>query len=489
MDSLLQYVRSALRRLQFEKSVHRLQGVLFAATATALLIVAVSRLFVWPHYMRIAAIAAGVVLVSSLLYLFYRRVKRMDAIRKLDAYLADNLLLTALTVNEAETHLASALVRSAETEVADAFERFKKREKHYVNGKMLTGFGIATILLAVLILFPSEAQREAEAGVKEKEIVEELKKEVKELAKKEPVPEAKKELDSLVDKLQELKIPEEILREVVKKQKELKLQEQDLAEKSTAGESDETSADQLSEEELEQLKSLAKLADALARNVGKAQTALNKIGKAPSLPALASGNPTSENSSSGNSGSQSPTGEPGSAEGQPGAGAGEGDSQSVGTGQSGQNPSSGQGTGQGSNQGQGNSGQGQGQGNTGSGQGTGQGTGQGNGQGGTGSGFGGSGTGNGQGAGAGTGSGGRTLLSIPFERIGEKSEPSIVKGEHGKGDFIEERSTDGPVEKGSIRPYPEVVGEYKESYLQSADKLQLPSDLQNVLSDYFSSIE
>lgn len=126
MDSLLQYVRSALRRLQFEKSVHRLQGVLFAATATALLIVAVSRLFVWPHYMRIAAIAAGVVLVSSLLYLFYRRVKRMDAIRKLDAYLADNLLLTALTVNEAETHLASALVRSAETEVADAFERFKK---------------------------------------------------------------------------------------------------------------------------------------------------------------------------------------------------------------------------------------------------------------------------------------------------------------------------------------------------------------------------
>ncbi|BAQ10353.1 hypothetical protein OXB_1882 [Bacillus sp. OxB-1] len=487
MDSLLQYVKSALRRLQVEKSVHRLQGGLFAASATALLIVAVSRLFVWPHYLRIAAISAGVVLVGSLLYLFYRRVKRMEAIRKLDAYLPDNLLLTALTVNEAETHLASALVRSAETEVADAFERFKKREKHYLNGKMLAGFGVATILLAVLILFPSEAQREAEAGVKEKEIVEELKKEVKELAEKEPVPEAKKELDSLVDKLQELKIPEEVLREVVKKQKELKLQEQDLAEKSTAGESDETSADQLSEEELEQLKSLAKLADALARNVGKAQTALNKIGKAPSLPALASGNPTSENSSSGNSGSQSPAGESGSAEGHPGAGAGEGDSQSEGTGQSGQNPSSGQGTGQGSDQGQGNSGQGQG--NAGSGQGTGQGTGQGNGQGGTGSGFGGAGTGNGQGAGAGTGSGGRTLLSIPFERVGEKSDPSIVKGEHGKGDFIEERSTDGPVEKGSIRPYPQVVGDYKESYLQSTDKLQLPSDLQNVLSDYFSSIE
>jgi len=483
MDSLLQYVRSALRRLQFEKSVHRLQGGLFAASATALLIVAVSRLFVWPHHMRIAAIAADVVLVGSLLYLFYRRVKRMEAIRKLDAYLPDNLLLTALTVNEAETHLASALVRSAEREVADAFERFKKREKHYVNGKMLTGFGIATILLAVLVLFPSDAQREAEAGVKEKEIVEELKKEVKELAKKEPAPEAKKELDSLIDKLQELKIPEEVLREVVKKQKELKLQEQDLAEKSTAGESDVTSADQLSEEESEQLESLAKLADALARNVGKAQTALNKIGKAPSLPALASGNPPSENPSSGNSGSRSPTGEASSAEGQPGAGAGEGTGQGESTGQSGQNPSSGQGAGQDSNQEQGNSSQGQG--NSGSGQGTGQGTSQG----GTGSGFGGSGTGNGQGVGAGTGSGGRTLLSIPHGRVGGEADPSIVKGEHGKGDFIEERSTDGPVEKGSIRPYSEVVGEYKESYLQSADKLQLPSDLQNVLSDYFSSIE
>ena len=80
-------------------------------------------------------------------------------------------------------------------------------------------------------------------------------------------------------------------------------------------------------------------------------------------------------------------------------------------------------------------------------------------------------------------------MSVPFDRVGEKGETSVVGGNLGQGEFIEERETQGPVEKGTIRPYQEVVGDYKDSYLKSADKMQLPPDLQHILSDYFSSIE
>ena len=52
--------------------------------------------------------------------------------------------------------------------------------------------------LVVLIIFPSEAQLEAGAIEKEKEIIEEMKKEVQDLIKKEKIPEVKKELRSLL---------------------------------------------------------------------------------------------------------------------------------------------------------------------------------------------------------------------------------------------------------------------------------------------------
>ncbi len=46
-----------------------------------------------------------------------------------------------------------------------------------------------------------------------------------------------------------------------------------------------------------------------------------------------------------------------------------------------------------------------------------------------------------------------------------------------------------PAIKGDIRPYEEVVGTYKDSYMQSTERLQLPSDLQQMVQNYFTSIE
>ena len=137
-------------------------------------------------------------------------------------------------IKDSETHLASALIEAAESKVATAFEGFKKRDKHYVNVKMLAGFVVASGCLALLLIFPSEAQMEAGAVEKEKEVIEEVKKEVKELIKKEPLPEVKKELQDLAEKLRTAELSEEVLKELVKKQKELRLKEQRLADKKEA---------------------------------------------------------------------------------------------------------------------------------------------------------------------------------------------------------------------------------------------------------------
>ncbi len=69
------------------------------------------------------------------------------------------------------------------------------------------------------------------------------------------------------------------------------------------------------------------------------------------------------------------------------------------------------------------------------------------------------------------------------------TDPSIVGGELGEGEFIEENEREGLVERGTLRPYEEVVGSYKDAYLKGSDRMNLPADLQRVLSDYFSSIE
>ncbi|WP_342512761.1 hypothetical protein MKY34_19435 [Sporosarcina sp. FSL K6-1522] len=467
--SLLEkYVHAALVRLCLEQAIYRLQAGLFVATLFAVIVVVASRLFVLPYYGRIAWAMAVMVLVVTSVLIIYKRLRKNEAVHRLDAYMPDNLLITALDEQIGETHLARALTEAAESQIATAFEGFTKRKKHYTNPKMLGGFIVLATCLTLLIYFPSEAQLEAGALEKEKELIEDIKKDVQDLIKKEPLPEVEKELQELGDKLMQAELSEEVLKELIKKQKELRLKEQRLADKKEAASQSDNPTDALTEAEEQELAELGELADQLAQQVGEAHSTLNKIGKAPTLPTLADGN----------SSTTTVDGKPGTAGGESqGAGTGEGASQSQEGQENGEEKGSGQG--QGSDSGQ----------NAGSGQGQGQGAGQGEGQG---AGSAGSEAGQGQGSsgsGAGKGSGGRDLLSVPFDRLGEKGESSIVGGNLGQGDFIEERETQGPVGKGTIRPYKEVVGDYKEAYLKSTDKMKLSPDLQHILSDYFSSIE
>ena len=73
--------------------------------------------------------------------------------------------------------------------MAHAFEGFKKRkETVFESEDAWQDSSYYLPVLVLLLLFPSEAQLEANAVVKEKEIIEEMKKEVQDLIEKETFP-------------------------------------------------------------------------------------------------------------------------------------------------------------------------------------------------------------------------------------------------------------------------------------------------------------
>ena len=99
---------AALTRLRFERAVHTLQTGVFMAVLLALLVVGASRLFVLPHYGRLAWIVAAIVVVATIIFIIYKRLGKNEAVHRLDSYMPDNLLITALDEKIGETHLASA---------------------------------------------------------------------------------------------------------------------------------------------------------------------------------------------------------------------------------------------------------------------------------------------------------------------------------------------------------------------------------------------
>ena len=93
---LTKYVNAALARLRFERAVHTLQTGVFMAVLLALIVVAASRLFVLPYYGRIAWIVAAIAVVATIIFIVYKRLGKSEAVHRLDSYMPDNLLITAL---------------------------------------------------------------------------------------------------------------------------------------------------------------------------------------------------------------------------------------------------------------------------------------------------------------------------------------------------------------------------------------------------------
>src|SRR4029079_9303089 len=128
-----------------------------------------------------------------------------------------NLLLTAVSIEESDSLLASPVIEEANLKVSKAYEGFKRREKKFVNVKMLLASIVSSAFLILLITFPSEAQIEAEAIEEEKLIVDEMEKEIKELIEKEKILENKTALEDLLVDLKDAETSEEALKELVKK--------------------------------------------------------------------------------------------------------------------------------------------------------------------------------------------------------------------------------------------------------------------------------
>ena len=194
---LIRYIRKAKSRLALEHYIRMLQAALFYGFASAAAILLVSRLFVFPYYIRLAMIVGSIVFIAVFLYAFWKRPSSEEATRKLDAFFPDNLLLTAVSFLHDKSPLIKQLLEKTEQSSEKAFVQFKQREKRYVQPRWIIGFVIAFAAVLVLYAFPAATQLEAKDIEKEDQIVKEMKKEVEKLEKKELAAICKKRIEGI----------------------------------------------------------------------------------------------------------------------------------------------------------------------------------------------------------------------------------------------------------------------------------------------------
>lgn len=466
MDSrkITGFINKASRRLKLQHLAGAFQIALSLGLAAALGIIVISRLSVFPYYGFYAYVAGFSIMVLFMLAAIVRLPRRHQAITRLDEFTPHNQLLT-LSQIPAGNGLTDQLSAKVEKDIHLSYGLFKNYTRKWLQGKwLLISLGLA-VLLVISGLFPAAAQLSAMEKEREMEIVEEMIETIENLIEQSESQVVKKELQDLQEELEDSESPEQALRELVKKQKELAMQQ--LQKESEDAEQ--------AEEEAEELK---KAAGKLAEQAGNTQTALSEMGKPVAFDlqqSIAANDEPSE--SEGQNGSQAAEGESdeqsrGNSEGGQEGESNEGNSS--GSSGEGAEETGGEGAGEASEGGQAAEGGSSSSSAEGSAPGQGQGQGEGSGQAG--------------GTGTGTGQGSRNLLSVP-SRIGGSAETTIDSGELAEGETgsIERGVVDA--ERGTVRPYSEVVGSYSDSYFSSAERMRLPPDLQHIVEQYFSAID
>ncbi|MCM3610666.1 hypothetical protein M4S82_05335 [Planococcus sp. MERTA32b] len=469
MDShkITLFIKKANRRLKLQYLIRNLQIALCFGLASALLIMVISRLSVFPYYEFYAYIAAALTMLTVMLAAISKIPRRQQAISELDQFTPNNQLLT-LSQLPVGNLLADDLAKRTEKDIHLSYQLFKKEKNEWLSPRFLLAAVSLLVLAMISGLFPASAQLEAKDDEREQELVEEMVEKVEKQKELADSPEIKKELESLEEKLIESETPEQALRELVKKQKELALKQREKEREGT-------------EQATEEAEELGDASQQLAQQAGNTQTALSEMGKPVAFDlqqSIAANDLSGEpEKNSGTDADGADSEDAASGGGMDGEQAGAGSSENAG--ESGGEETAGQRGGGSESEGEG-SGQGNEGGETSSGEGEGSGAGQGQGSG--------AGEGSNPGAGAGTGQGSREMLSIP-SRIGGSGETTVDNGELSEGEdgSFEEGAVDA--ERGTIRPYEEVVGSYSDSYFSSANRMKLPPDLRNIIEQYFSSID
>ncbi|OCA85472.1 hypothetical protein A8F94_11310 [Bacillus sp. FJAT-27225] len=522
-QQFLKLLTPVRRQLRIRRALLGLQYGFIAGAGVTMLIYFLARIVVLPFYHQFAIWITGLGFLVSAIWVWRGWPGWKDAVKVYNSYVAEDRVLSAFSFYKEDGMLHRLQLAEAVRWMRRVSDQVLGRKKKYQVSKWI----IAGILFGSLAYaaneLPSKKMEQAAMQETEKKILEKAEKELDKQIAKEKDPQAKKVLEELKKELVKAKTPEDALKALESKKKELALKEMKEEEKgnqiarnqeqlekagltklaSALKEKDiekavqelsklNQAAGQLNKEQKQALTQLTgkegqmteqelaqlaeKLKDALnsenaLNQLASARAALSQQGQTVQKLMKDNGIPPGQiamNPTTGTSQGQTPSGQKNGSSGQNGA----------------QQPGNGTSPGQGNSQGNGNgSGHGNGSG-TGNGNGNGTGTGTGTG---TGSGNGGNG-GNGTGSGAGLGQGSRDFLTVP-EHIGGKTNVETDSGNLGSGSPASQYESDGPILRGTIRPYEEVYGSYADSYRTSMDRMNLPGGLETIVKNYFSDLD
>ncbi|MGG4266348.1 hypothetical protein [Peribacillus simplex] len=488
------------------------QLLLLAVAVWSFLLLFIARLMVIPFILNYFFIG----FICLLAFFLYRAVKRKPDIKMtaslFNQFVPDDRVVTGFAFLGNTGELETLQLRDAIRLMKIHQAKVLSRKKRWFYPKWLTSAFCLAICVLLFIFFPNKEMQEAQKLEKEVKIVEEVKKELEKKANKSKDPAVEKALKEVKKKIALEKDGEKALEALAKQSSELQLKEvkqkekqklldkwqeqtknsgfselakaltqkdmskvekelQKLNEKwdelpdeqKQALESLTVQENPLSDEELEALiKQLeeAMKSDELVKQLAEANQAIQQAGTQLQNQLSQNGMPptqlafTNNKGAQGNKAANQPLGQP-STSASPNA-----------------QPNSQSGNSAPNQQGQGQQGGQGGQQGVGQGQQSGQGGNGGGGKGGT---------------KGGTGQGPREMLTVP-EMTDGKQNTETDNGQLGEGSG-EEEEADGPVLKGNLRNYEEVYQQYENSYRQSTERVRLPSDLNNLVKNYFKKLD
>ncbi|CAN7448516.1 hypothetical protein [Rossellomorea sp. LjRoot5] len=492
MDAkFLQLLKQLRKKLLIRQLWYVIQLLLVLAGAFALCLTTLASIIVIPYWDRILWSGIFFIVISGVVVSFPRRPTLKESAIFYDRFVEDNRVTAAYSSIQEGHVLSPLIIRDALVKMKETPPEMKKYRKRTIHPGLLTST-VLLVFLSFLIFTQRDATfQEAKRMEKEKEIIAQSDKRITKQAKKKENASIKERLLKENEQLKKKKAATERYEEITKKVKELNLQKKmmekrqaklqevkkevdgiDLPHIKTAIQ--ETDSDklqrgfnQLSDQQKDQLlgamkkkgiDSLEELSNLMKETKGSGQ--MNEIANLQE-------ELQQEADLLGNAIGKSMTTEHGqvaqktSSDQKEAASSNQPNSHSK---TSKQAASSNKRSGKPSSSGQ-----------EGKGYGTGSGTGMGS-------------NGNGTGTRAGRGQGARELLSVP-EKTGGKNRIELDTGKLGDGNRGDHFQADGPVQKGSLRPYEEVYQQYYSSYRSGKDRATIPKDLEHIIESYFSEID
>ncbi|WP_282138057.1 hypothetical protein [Rossellomorea aquimaris] len=481
-QQFLQLLQDIRKRLWINQLWYYIQLLLVCAGVFILGIVSIAALIVIPYWERILWVGCASTFIGVAILFYRRRASLKDSALAYDRFVDDNRVTAAYSSLHSGHALSSLVVNDALNMMKSAHPEVLKYRKKRIKPSFLITSGILMLLSLLIFTQWNTSFQEAKRIEKEKEIIAESNKRIAEQGKKkenasikekllkkneelEKVKEAAKRYDEITKKVKELEFQKKSIEKQNEKLQEVKKKIADINVENVNKALQEKNSDKLqrafnqmtkaqrdqllmalksqdidslkelsalmkeSDSVEEQLDQLAKLQDELQNEADLLKNAIGKSDTTGSDPLVQnSGKAPSNQANSKSLGNQAPSS---SANGnQPGNSAAN---------------SSGQG-------------------------------------------------GNGNvssplaGNAAGNGQGSREMLSVP-EEIEGQNHIERDTGKLGEGEQGERFESNGPVQKGTLRPYEEVYQDYYSSYRKSSDRSTIPKDLENIVQSYFSEID